>query len=141
MKLELDVWPLVLEALSFGKMVSLPRYLPGNRIYEAAMITDLGKDLRAGKLAIREPEDHCVAISLKQLDLILVPGVAFDRDGRRLGRGKGFYDRLLSPVTGIKCGVGFDFQVREQLPEEPHDVRLDCIMTPTRWLIAGCETV
>ena len=137
----MNVWPLFLEALGGGKSVSLPRYRPAQGFYEAAQVTDLERDLRPGKLGIREPAEHCRPISLKQLDLILVPGVAFDRIGRRLGRGRGFYDRLLSSVTGTKCGVAFDFQVKEQLPEEPHDVRLDCILMPTRWLIAGCETV
>jgi 5-formyltetrahydrofolate cyclo-ligase len=66
--------------------------------------------------------------------LVLVPGVAFDLRGRRLGRGKGFYDRLLADAGGLKCGVAFDEQIVTEIPVEPHDVSVDCILTPTRWI-------
>jgi 5-formyltetrahydrofolate cyclo-ligase len=66
--------------------------------------------------------------------LILVPGVAFDLRGYRLGRGKGFYDQLLAAVRGPTCGVGFDEQIVDAVPVEPHDVRLSCLLTPTRWI-------
>ena len=68
-----------------------------------------------------------------RLDLVLVPGVAFDLHGRRLGRGRGYYDRLLSQVGGRTCGVAFDEQVVSEVPVEAHDVLLNCILTPTRW--------
>jgi 5-formyltetrahydrofolate cyclo-ligase len=64
-------------------------------------------------------------------DLILVPGLGFTRDGRRLGRGGGFYDRLLaaSSFRAFTMGVGFDVQLVPALPVEPHDRRLDAIAT------------
>jgi len=65
--------------------------------------------------------------------LILIPGIAFDLHGRRLGRGKGFYDRLLTEIRGVKCGIAFDEQIVEKIPVEPHDVRMDFILTPTRF--------
>ena len=68
------------------------------------------------------------------LDVVLVPGVAFDLGGRRLGRGAGYYDRLLTGVRGTTCGVAFDEQISGELPVEPHDVHVNCILTPTRWL-------
>jgi 5-formyltetrahydrofolate cyclo-ligase len=64
----------------------------------------------------------------------LVPGLAFDPSGRRLGRGKGFYDRLLAMVRGRKCGIAFEEQVVPEIPVEPHDIRLDCLLTPRRWM-------
>jgi 5-formyltetrahydrofolate cyclo-ligase len=64
----------------------------------------------------------------------LVPGVAFDLHGRRLGRGKGFYDRLLADVRGKTCGVAFDEQIVREVPVEPHDSDVNCILTPTRWI-------
>jgi 5-formyltetrahydrofolate cyclo-ligase len=67
-----------------------------------------------------------------RLDFAIVPGVAFTLEGRRVGRGKGHYDRLLSSVGGVKCGVAFDEQIVEAIPVEPHDVRMDWIVTPTR---------
>ena len=72
-------------------------------------------------------------MELNRLDLVLVPGVAFDLNGRRLGRGKGYYDRLLAEFEGWTCGVAFDQQVVEAVPSEPHDMRLTCLVTPTRW--------
>jgi len=63
-----------------------------------------------------------------------VPGMAFDWSGNRLGRGRGFYDRLLEKVSGIKCGVGYDFQLLEKIPVEAHDAKVNFILTPSRCL-------
>jgi 5-formyltetrahydrofolate cyclo-ligase len=49
-----------------------------------------------------------------------------------MGRGRGFYDRILSAASGVKCGVAYDFQVRDQIPVEPHDARVNFIFTPNR---------
>jgi len=73
-------------------------------------------------------------ISGNRLDLILVPGIAFDLRGRRLGRGKGYYDRWLPALRGKTCGVAFDEQIVDDIPLEPHDVVVNCILTPTRWI-------
>ena len=81
---------------------------------------------------MREPAAHCAEVPLNRLDLVLVPGVAFDARGGRLGRGKGFYDRLLAAVRGTKCGVAFDEQIVDAVPNGPLDIRLNCILTPTR---------
>ncbi|HWN94465.1 MAG TPA: 5-formyltetrahydrofolate cyclo-ligase [Methylomirabilota bacterium] len=130
---EPDITGLINEALRANKAVALPRYESGPGRYEAAQITARSQ-LIPGQFGALEPAAGCPSIPLNQLDLILVPGVAFDLAGRRLGRGKGFYDRLLAEVRGHKCGVAFDMQIVAQLPEEPHDVRVDSILTPTRWL-------
>jgi 5-formyltetrahydrofolate cyclo-ligase len=131
---EIDVWPLLAETLSAGKKVALPRFDPGTNGYVACEIERLEDDLAPGKFGIREPRAHCPPISPSTVELALVPGVAFDLKGRRLGRGKGFYDRLLASVGGRKCGVAFDLQVVEEIPTEPHDVCLDYLLTPTQWL-------
>lgn len=134
---ELDIWPMVAEGLAAGKLVCLPRYVREIDHYEAAQIREPQRDLQPGNIGIREPAIHCAAIPLNRLDLILVPGVAFAVNGARLGRGQGYYDHLLATFEGIKCGVSFDEQVLSTLPTEPHDIHLDCILTPTRWLVAG----
>lgn len=131
---ELDIWPLVEDSLAAGKVVCLPRFDAASEQYIACRIQNLSADLIAGQFGIREPANHCAPVSLNQLDLVLVPGVAFDLRGRRLGRGKGFYDRLLADARGIKCGVAFDEQIVTEIPVEPHDVLMDCILTPTRWI-------
>lgn len=134
---ELDVWPLLTDALTAGKHVALPRFVAERRAYEACTIRDPAMDLQLGHFGIREPNDRCARLSAARLDLILVPGVAFDLHGRRLGRGRGYYDRLLAVVRGTTCAVAFDQQVVAEIPVEPHDVRMDCILTPTRWVESG----
>ena len=136
---EPDITSVMDDAWQAGKAVALPRYDSGSRRYEAARITALSQLVR-GQFGVLEPGPGCPATPLNQLDLVLVPGVAFDLTGRRLGRGKGFYDRLLAEVRGHKCGVCFDAQVVPEVPEEPHDVRLDSILTPTRWHLCRVES-
>lgn len=131
---ELDVWPLLVDSLAAGKSVALPRYDPATRRYGACRIEDVAADLETGRFGIREPNLRCAANLLKSLDLILVPGIAFDLHGRRLGRGKGFYDSMLTAVRGTTCGVAFDEQLVSEVPVEPHDIHLNCILTPSRWL-------
>jgi len=131
---EIDIWPLLGDALAAGKTVALPRFDPVTQRYVACQIQDVAKDLNHGQFGIREPGGHCIAVPPNRLDLVLVPGVAFDVHGRRLGRGKGFYDQMLASVRGTTCGVAFDEQIVEAIPVEPHDVHLNCILTPTRWL-------
>ena len=131
---ELDVWPLLTAALASGKTVAMPRFVPETGKYIAWAICDPTKDLVPGSFGIREPADHCAPLSTNRLDFILVPGVAFDLQGRRLGRGMGFYDRLLTTLRGTACGVAFDEQIVREVPVEPHDVPVNCILTPTRWI-------
>lgn len=110
----------------------LPRFNPASGHYEAAACLS-GNRMVKGPFGTLEPDTGCPSIPLNQLDFVLVPGIAFDLTGRRLGRGKGFYDRLLAEVHGHKCGAAFDVQIVAEVPEEPHDVRVDSILTPTRW--------
>jgi len=134
---ELDIWPLVQDSLAAGKIVALPRFDSVAGKYAACRIQDFTSDIRVGQFGIREPGDHCAPVPLDKLDLILVPGIAFDVRGHRLGRGKGFYDRLLASVLGITCGVAFDEQIVERIPVEAHDIRLNHVLTPTRWIECG----
>ncbi len=131
---ELDISNLVEEALGNGKVVALPQFDPGTGAYRACQITVPLSQVAVGTFGIREPGMHCASFPLKQLDLVLVPGLAFDPAGHRLGRGRAFYDRLLTGIRGVKCGVAYDEQVRSEIPVERHDVLLNCILTPSRWL-------
>ena len=121
--------------LSDGKTVALPRFIPGRNLYAACQIKDPLTELRIGQFGIREPTDSCEVLPIYRLDLLLVPGVAFDLHGRRLGRGKGFYDQLLAVASGKSCGIAFDEQIVSEIPAAPHDERVNCILTPTRWLM------
>ena len=102
--------------------------------YEAAEVLDPTTDLELGHFGIREPRSQCARFSSDWLDLILAPGIAFDPQGRRLGRGKGYYDQLLGALRGTRCGVAFDQQIVDEIPMAPHDMTLHCILTPTRWV-------
>ena len=134
---EVNIWAALPEALNAGKTILLPKFDAGGKVYFARQIKNLETDLLPGQFGINEPNHHCPEFPLNQLDLTLVPGIAFDLRGGRLGRGGGFYDRLLAQVSGIKCGIAFDEQITAEVPLEPHDVLLDCILTPTRWQAAN----
>ncbi len=138
---ELNIWALVPEALASGKIVLLPKFDPAPNSYSIWRIKNIDTDLLPGRFGINEPSQNCSPFALNQLDLSLIPGIGFDLRGGRLGRGGGFYDRLLAQVSGIKCGVAFDEQIAAEIPVEPHDIRLDCILTPTRWLAASGRVV
>jgi 5-formyltetrahydrofolate cyclo-ligase len=129
---EIDLWPLLEESLAEKKVVALPHFDSQKNHYVARRVTNLTGEIFAGKFRAREPHPHCEEIALAKIDLILVPGVAFDLRGNRLGRGKGFYDRLLENFRGMKCGVGFDEQIISEVPVESHDAPLDFIFTPAR---------
>jgi len=131
---EINLLPLMQEALTSGKKVHLPRYVPTTGEYEAAQIICL-EDCTPQKFGILEPQEKCSSFPMNQLDLLLVPGVGFDPLGNRLGKGRGFYDRLLVHAVGFKCGVAFDEQIVSKVPIASHDVRMNCILTPSRWLL------
>ena len=84
--------------------------------------------LELGAFHIEEPTGEDT-IPPDEIELIVVPGVAYDRNGNRLGRGKGFYDRLLATTKATKVGVGYEFQMIDEIPSEPHDVKMDMVIT------------
>ena len=120
-----------------GKSLAYPRVNAGRLdIFRVASVYDL----LPGAFGIREPSDAPEnAVAPGDIDLILVPGVAFTRAGLRLGRGGGFYDRLLAglPASTIRIGVCFASQVLDELPVEPHDQRVDFVATEEGILTPG----
>jgi len=134
---EPDVWPVLELSLALGVNCALPFFDAEKKTYGAKAIKKLATDIVTGKFGVREPAASCAEIALDKFDLVLVPGMAFDLHGNRLGRGRGFYDRLLEEVSGIKCGVGYDFQLLEKIPAEPHDAKVDFILTPSRCVKAA----
>ena len=134
---EPDITPLLDDAIREKPVVAVPRFDSNKSCYVAALLTARAA-MEPGPFGALEPDAGCPVVPLNQLDLVLVPAVAYDFTGRRLGRGKGFYDRLLAEVRGHKCGVAFDAQIIAAVPEEPHDVRVNSILTPTRWHLCPC---
>lgn len=138
MPVEPDIGPLLTEALAAGKRLALPRYDAGKDCYWAHEVKDPLREMGPGYYGIIEPLPTCALFNLKELDLILVPGLGFGPDGRRLGRGKGYYDQILAQTSGWKCGLAFDWQIVPGIPMEGHDVFLNCVLTPSR-VEPGCE--
>ncbi len=86
------------------------------------------EDLTTGSYGIEEPTGELFT-DYAAIDFVAVPGVAFDNAGNRLGRGKGYYDRLLPRLTAFKAGICFPFQLVKEVPAEPFDIRMDTIIT------------
>ena len=130
---EVETRPILSQALSDGKRVVVPVVRGSNKRLVAAEITDPDKDLALkGPFGIPQPRNLSQRqVPLKKLDLILVPGVAFDKEGRRLGRGGGYFDRFLSRTAPSvpHVGLAFRFQVVKDLPWEPHDRQVSRVIT------------
>lgn len=92
-------------------------------------------DLKPGSWRIPEPKLGSV-VNLEDIEAVLIPGLAFDEAGNRLGFGKGFYDRSLRNYAGLKIGLGYDFQVLPAIPRADHDLVCDVIVTEKR-LVRG----
>ena len=91
--------------------------------------------LALGSFHIEEPQGD-ETVDMSDIELVVVPAVAYDRRGNRVGRGKGYYDRLLSSTRATKVGVGYDFQlIEEEIDSEPHDVAVDIVITESRRLV------
>jgi 5-formyltetrahydrofolate cyclo-ligase len=132
---EIDTDPLLRRILAEGKTLLLP-YITGEgaaAVMAMAPVKDLEKDLAEGAFGIREPRPEARTGEALQPDLILAPGLAFDLRGGRLGKGKGFYDRYLAGLSGLRAGVGYDVQITDKnLPLDPHDQLMDAVVTDKR---------
>ena len=95
--------------------------------------------LELGTFHIEEPTGTDLT-DPSEIELVVVPAVAYDRKGRRLGRGKGFYDRFLQNTKATKVGVGYEFQLLEELPAEPHDIPMDMVVTQHTTIIVTSNT-
>lgn len=128
---EIDLWPLVEESAR-EKIVALPCFDSQKQFYIPRHVKNFPVEIISGQFGVRELHESCAEIPLTKLDLILVPGIAFDLRGNRLGRGKGFYDRLLENFNGLKIGVAFEEQIVDEIHVQSHDVKMNFILTPER---------
>lgn len=131
---EVETWGMIEEALESGKTVSLPRM--GNKgMLQAFVVTKPSNQLTedTNDYGISEPDPNICALQpMDTIDVVIVPGLAFDKSGRRLGRGKGYYDRFLSqlPARTVRIGLGFGCQVFPLLPfDDPHDETLHILLS------------
>jgi len=125
LKDEVDTISMIDEAVKTGKRVCVPVILREDKRLIAGEIKDRVKDLERQHFGIFQPRaGHVREVPLEDIDLVIVPGVAFDKENMRLGRGHGYYDRFLSslPDRTKTIGLAFDFQVVDNLPKDSHDI-------------------
>lgn len=122
---EVPLWDLWKTLLAEGIILFFPRIKGG--VLEYVMVEDINSDLREGKFGIKEPFGAKIW-SIFDIDVFFIPGVAFDRRGARLGRGKGYIDRTFQDISSLKVGVAYSFQVLDFIPSIRHDVRMDFII-------------
>ncbi len=100
------------------------------RMVEGHLEFFVPKEFTLGTYGVKEPDLHSKAVALSEIQGLLVPGLVFNKNGNRLGKGKGFYDKTLEHYRGIKVGIGFDFQISpDPLPMDVHDVKVDYLIT------------
>ena len=132
---EVDTKAIIKEQLSKkGKKIIVPYVKKGNQILQLSEIKNLA-ELEPKAFGILEPKSEFIRkFDPNKLDLILIPGIAFDMNGHRIGYGYGYYDRFLKKLksNAKKIGLALDFQVVEKIAESPHDIPVDYIITEKR---------
>ncbi|NLX63581.1 MAG: 5-formyltetrahydrofolate cyclo-ligase [Clostridiaceae bacterium] len=127
---EVDISPLNRWILDQGKILCLPRVVSPTEM-EVRIVKDLENGLSKGSFGIWEPTAENELIDAARINLALVPGLAFDKSGNRMGHGAGYYDRFLSACSksALFVGVAYRFQVFDSIPTDLYDVRVHKIVT------------
>ena len=131
---EWDTRALLHAALARGKTVALPRVNLATGVLDICAISRLEHDAAPGYRGIPEPGAHCELLDVASIDWVLVPGVAFDRAGHRIGYGRGYYDRLLPLLRADAHRVAgaFELQLVDHVPAASHDATVDAVVTEAR---------
>ena len=135
---ELDLDALHRELLQQGRLLVAPRVPAQGRVLELRQVADLKQDLAPSRWGIPEPlPERCPLVDPAQIDLVLVPGVAFDRWGNRLGYGAGFYDRLFLRLlpSALRVACVHDALLVDRVPAEPHDAPVDLLLTESMAMV------
>lgn len=132
LRFELDVWPVVEAALSLGKTVVLPRTIAETRAI-VLHVYRTGDALLESGFVVKEPLETAPQLAAEEVQLVLVPGLAFDARGHRLGYGQGYYDRLLPQLPkATRVGVAYELSLLVEVPSLAHDVPVDYLATERR---------
>ena len=136
-----ELW--IQQVLADGKKLALPRVNLHTNQLDLYWVDDLENQLAAGLWGIREPiVERCERLNrLNEVEFVLLPGVAFTRDGARLGYGRGFYDKLLAHMTHqpALAAAAFALQIVEQIPQESTDVKVGWIITEQETIACSAE--
>lgn len=131
---EVSLDEFIVKALNDGKQICVPYCTNQKGIMKAIKLTSLDQ-VKKGLLGIRIPNDITREVSVDDIDVILVPGVAFDKKGGRLGMGAGYYDRFLGHTSNC-IGIAWDLQISsEDIPMQKHDIKMKQIVTESRVII------
>ena len=128
---EVDTHKMIDESIAMGKKVVVPITLKEEKTLRLSELKDREKELVRGHYGIHQPhENHVRPVSLEDVDLMIVPGLAFDKERHRLGHGGGYYDRFLekAPPSIFTIGLAFDFQIVDELPKHTTDIPVDRIL-------------
>lgn len=131
---EPDLNPFLQYCLEQNKKLLLPRFNTQVKAYELAPVNNLQQDLETGHYGIYEPAASLEKVEISEFfpQAWLIPGLAFCLDGTRLGRGAGYYDRLLAKVKAPMVGVCHEYQILPEMPSCRHDVKMHCLLTEAR---------
>ena len=125
---EVNTFPAIRKALELKKHVVLPK-VTGKKL-ALFEVSCLERNMTRGSYGIMEPRASCKKVNAKEIGLVFVPALAFDRKGGRIGYGGGYYDRFLKGIPLSKrIGLAYSFQVLERLPQKQHDLKVAKIIT------------
>ncbi len=130
---EVETFDMMREAQKLGKKIGLPGIQKDEGKIIPTAVASLESDLEVGPYGIKQPKiDQAQTLKEDHFDMVIVPGVAFDKENNRLGRGGGCYDRFLGALSpdAVTVGLAFDFQIVDFLSsQEKHDVPVSCVLT------------
>lgn len=134
---EVDTKGIITEIMEQNGSIILPRVVKESHTIRAYHVENLATEVETGTWGISEPLLSLPEVPASEIDIVLVPGIAFDRQGNRLGYGGGFYDRFLPMTKALKLGICFDFQVCQHIPAQAWDEKLDDILTELGFISRG----
>lgn len=132
---EVDTLEIIRRSYMYGKIIVLPAFDSNSRSMRLFKVDDLNRDLTQGTRGNLEPNaKRCKSVPIDCLDIAIIPGVAMDEKGGRVGQGNGYYDRLIPdlPITTRKVGLVYELQIVSSVPLESHDKHVDIVITEDR---------
>jgi 5-formyltetrahydrofolate cyclo-ligase len=138
---EVDTTAAMTRCLNDGKRVALPRMDYEHERIVAHWVDDPVSQLVLGRMDLVEPDPaKTEVVALDEVDLVVVPGLAFDRQGNRIGWGRGFYDAFLATLGARRVGVAYAFQLVEAIEHDGHDMPMDYVLTEETTLTVSRES-
>jgi 5-formyltetrahydrofolate cyclo-ligase len=132
---EVQTSNIIKRAYSYNKIVVLPAFDPKTFEMELMKVDKFAQELKSGPRGVPEPDaSRCKIVPIDRIDIAIIPGIAFDEKGGRIGTGRGYYDRLIPKlaITTRKVALTLEEQIIPQVPMESHDKHVDIIITEKR---------